>query len=129
TSTGAFPGRTFTPTEVRACLPASPNTSTSKSENPFITRGCSPNPSTEATIPTTLTTRLIRSRLPSAARVFARSNNPAYRAACAPCSTVRSHDQCWDVTASVLLSGAQLHALRSELELDVLSAIVTTQWT
>src|SRR5215469_2582710 len=66
TSTGELPGSPAMPTAERACLPASPNTSTMRSENPLTTSGWSPKPSAELTMPSTLTTRLTRSRLPSA---------------------------------------------------------------
>src|SRR5262252_3537846 len=49
----------------------------------------SPKPSAELTMPSTLTTRLTRSRLPSAVRIFVSMMRPACRAASLPCSTVR----------------------------------------
>jgi hypothetical protein len=41
-----------------------PNTSTIRSEDPFITCGVSPKPSAELTMPRTFATRFTRSRLP-----------------------------------------------------------------
>src|ERR1700730_17899709 len=81
TSTALLKGSPAMPTAERACLPAaSPKTSTIKSENPLMTRGWSPNPSGELTMPRTLTTRLTRSRLPSARCTFASMINPTCRA-------------------------------------------------
>src|SRR5215469_182738 len=57
TSTALLKGSPAIPTAERACFPASPNTSTIKSENPFITFGWSPKSSAELTIPKTFTTR------------------------------------------------------------------------
>src|SRR5439155_15123406 len=71
-STGMPIGSSAMPTAERACRPiASPKTSTMRSENPLITRGWSPKPSAEFTMPSTLTTRLTRSRLSTLARIVA----------------------------------------------------------
>src|SRR5581483_1527463 len=71
-STGTFAGRLPAPAAVRACLPTSgPNTSTSRSEAPFITCGCCVKVGLAFTRPVTLTTRLTRSRLPTSARRLA----------------------------------------------------------
>ena len=48
-STGRFMGREATPKAQRACLPCSPNTSTSKSLRPLATCGCWVNSGVEAT--------------------------------------------------------------------------------
>ena len=50
-----FIGRETIPTAERECRPLSPKTSTIKSENPFITAGCSLKSFVEFTIPVTLT--------------------------------------------------------------------------
>src|SRR6266850_2576682 len=80
-STGMFTGSPAIPTAERACLPmASPNTSTIRSEKPLITFGCSPKPSAEFTMPSTLTTRRTLSRLPRFARTVASRESPTSRA-------------------------------------------------
>ena len=65
TSTGASSGSTATPTALRACTPLSPSTSPSSSLAPLMTPGCPVKSGAEATKPTTLTTRSIRSRSPT----------------------------------------------------------------
>src|SRR5690349_2974440 len=74
TSTGASSGSTATPTALRAWTPLSPRTSPSSSLAPLITAGWPVKSVAEATKPTTLTTRAIRSRSPAtdftAARAF-----------------------------------------------------------
>src|SRR6266508_2455758 len=57
TSTGASSGSTGTPTALRACAPASPNTWPSSSEAPFAICGWPVNSGVEATKASTLTTR------------------------------------------------------------------------
>ena len=79
-STGMPLGSDPTPTAERACRPRSPNTSTSRSEQPLITLGWSPNSGTAFTIPSSFTTRLTRSRLPSSVRITASSASPVERA-------------------------------------------------
>src|SRR6266446_1311704 len=56
-STVMFSGKLLTPTADRACLPASPKTSTSKSEQPLITFGWSRKSSDAFTNPVSFTTR------------------------------------------------------------------------
>src|SRR5207344_2698720 len=65
TSTGVSSGSAITPTALRACLPASPNTSTNSWLAPLITVGCSENQGVLATKPTTLTTRTTADRSPT----------------------------------------------------------------
>ena len=45
------------PTADRACLPASPNTSTNRSDTPLTTAGCSVKVGAELTKPTSFTMR------------------------------------------------------------------------
>src|SRR5439155_1520846 len=90
-STGICIGSEPMPTAERACLPiCSPNTSTMRSEKPFMTLGCSPKSSVAFTMPSTFTMRLTLSRLPSCVRTVARRFSPTSRATCAPCSVERS---------------------------------------
>src|SRR5690606_36620028 len=65
TSTGASSGSTATPTALRACFPASPNTSTSSSLAPLTTCGWPVKPGALATKPTTLTIRTTDDRSPT----------------------------------------------------------------
>ena len=58
---------------IRVCRPASPKTSTSRSEHPSITAGVWLNPGAQLTIPSTFTIRSIRSRSPSSAATVARN--------------------------------------------------------
>jgi hypothetical protein len=79
-STGMLFGSEPMPTAERACLPRSPNTSTNRSEQPLITLGWSVKPGTAFTMPSTLTMRLTRSRLPSSSRITAIRLRPVVRA-------------------------------------------------
>src|SRR5215218_396656 len=79
-STEIWLGSEPMPTAERACLPASPNTSTNKSEQPLITFGCSLKSGTALTIPSIFTTKSTRSSEPSAWRVAASSPSPTRRA-------------------------------------------------
>src|SRR6266568_3206800 len=72
TSTAASSGSDATPTVVRACRPLSPNTSTIRSEAPFMTLGPSRNVGSELMKPPSRTTRTILSRSPSAILTWAR---------------------------------------------------------
>ena len=56
--------KSVTPNALRACLPASPNTSNNNSEQPLVTKWCSVNDSVELTKLITFTTRLTRSKFP-----------------------------------------------------------------
>src|SRR5208282_5867591 len=87
TSTATFTGSEPEPTAKRACLPASPNTSTKRSEAPFTTLGWSANSGTALTKPCTMATRLTRSRLPSCACAWARMLRAQSRAAARPSSS------------------------------------------
>src|SRR5207237_497724 len=90
-STGICIGSEPMPTAERACLPiVSPKTSTMSSQKPFMTFGCSPKSSVALTMPSTFTTRLTLSRLPTCARIVASRLSPTSRATCAPCSVERS---------------------------------------
>jgi len=61
-------------------LPLSPNTSTNRSEQPLITLGWSVKSGVPFTMPSSFTTRLTRSRLPSSAFITASSASPTERA-------------------------------------------------
>ena len=78
------------PTADRAWRPASPKTSTMRSEKPLMTFGWSAKSSVHCTMPSAFTTRRTRSRLPRALRVDARRFRPVSRAASWPCSIVSS---------------------------------------
>src|SRR6266567_1093423 len=81
-STATLRGSEEVPTAALACRPASPNTSTKRSEAPLTTSGCCVNPGAALTKPVTLTTRLTRSRSPSSAMAAcAMTLRPASRAA------------------------------------------------
>src|SRR5215813_2766703 len=79
-STGMPLGSSAIPTAERAWRPCSPKTSTMRSEKPLMTLGCSPKPSAELTMPSTLTMRLTLSRLPSMERAVPRRLTPTSRA-------------------------------------------------
>ena len=76
-------------TAERAWRPASPKISTSRSEAPLTTLGCSVKSGVQLTKPVSLTTRFRRLKSPpQAARAWARSDSAQVRAASAPCSVL-----------------------------------------
>src|ERR1700687_239887 len=81
TSMAASAGRAETPTVVRAWRPLSPNTSTIRSDAPFITFGPSVKPGAELMKPPSRTTRVTLSRSPSAPLTCARRLTAQARAA------------------------------------------------
>src|SRR6266571_1144043 len=87
TSTGTPRGRAARPTAERACLPASPKTSTSSSLAPLTTLGWSWKSGALATKPVTLTTLRTRERSPSSALSAASRLMAQRRAASTPSST------------------------------------------
>src|SRR5262249_41882870 len=87
-STGIPIGSEPMPTAERACLPASPSTSTKRSEQPLMTLGWSANSGTAFTMPSTFTTRFTLSRLPSSWRITASRSRPTVRACLYASSTV-----------------------------------------
>src|SRR6185503_16133506 len=89
-STGMPIGSEPMPTAERACLPASPNTCTKRSEQPLMTLGCSENSGVAFTMPSSFTTRFTRSRLPSSSRITARRSRPTVRACWYASSRVKS---------------------------------------
>ena len=72
-------GNSASPTALRVCRPALPNTSTRRSEQPSMTAGVWLNPGATLTIPKTLTIRSIRSKSPSSACSVARIDNAVTR--------------------------------------------------
>ena len=70
--------------------PASPNAAASSSLAPFITAGCPVKPGALATKPTTLTTRVTRSRSPMSARTAAIAFSAHCAAIAAACSGLTS---------------------------------------
>ena len=79
-STEMFIGSVPMPTAARAWRPASPNTSTIRSEQPLITFGWSPKPGIALTMPSTFSTFSTRSSEPKAARAADSSTSPVRRA-------------------------------------------------
>src|SRR6516162_3697297 len=79
-STEIWFGSMTLPTAERACCPASPNTSTNRSEQPLMTFGESLKFGTALTMPSSLTMKSTRSSEPSASRMAARSPSPTRRA-------------------------------------------------
>src|SRR5215470_2080025 len=79
-STEIWFGSMTLPTAERACRPASPNTSTNRSEQPLMTFGESLKFGTALTMPSSLTMKSTRSSEPSASRMAARSPSPTRRA-------------------------------------------------
>ena len=73
-------GKEATPTAERACRPASPKTSTNKSEQPLITAGCSQKSGAALTIPNIFSIFTTRLRDPSDSRIAASKTIPAQRA-------------------------------------------------
>ena len=69
-----FTGSEFVPTAERACLPFSPNTSTSRSEAPLMTCGCSWKGYAQGTRPISVTIRRTLSRSPT--RALSEPSNP-----------------------------------------------------
>jgi|GEM_PF-6883416 len=78
-------GRLPTPIADRACF--APNTCSNRSEHPLITRECSRKSGTALTMPSSLITRLARSRSPSSPFRIARMLSPTRRA-CSAASSV-----------------------------------------
>src|SRR5689334_8762813 len=89
-STAPPRGSAATPIADRECRPAAPNTAASNSLAPSTTAGCCTKPGAQATNPSTVSTRSIRSRSPSSARRTESAFSAHHRAASAPCSTLRS---------------------------------------
>ena len=83
-STAIWPGSDPMPTALRAPMPRSrPNTSAKSSLQPLITLGWSGKSGVQLTMPSSLMTRVTRSRLPSSERSVARIARPTCRAAAA----------------------------------------------
>ena len=72
---------------LRACRPISPNTSTARSEAPFITTACWVNPAGAAMKPPSRTMRATLSRSPAAAFSCATRLMKQSRAAATPSAT------------------------------------------
>src|SRR5262245_12149257 len=90
TSTQMPRGSSVTPIAVREWRPASPNTSTMRSEKPSSTSACWSKPGALFTIPNAFTIWRTRFRLPSAFRTVDRTARPTRRAASYPSSRVSS---------------------------------------
>src|SRR5665213_1675694 len=91
TSQATLRGRDPAPTAARAWRPASPRTSTKRSEAPFATSGCCVNPGTAFTKAVTFTQRFTLSRSPPHAALICASTLMAQiRAAALPSSTEMS---------------------------------------
>src|SRR5690606_31683704 len=90
TSTGTSSGRAATPTALRACTPASPNTSPISSLAPLITCGWPENDGSLATNPTSLTTRRTADSSPTSALTAAIPFSAQIRASSAARSGVTS---------------------------------------
>src|SRR5260364_24892 len=119
-STHAPSGNCATPKAPRACLPASPNTSTSSSEAPFVTRCASVKPGVALTRLDNFTMRLTRFRSPvCACRVASRSiatARPVSVVMSAPSLPARSRPSFCDMAGQIhkraALSAHQISAHR-----------------
>src|SRR5450830_1419402 len=100
TSKAASAGNAATPTVERAWRPLSPNTSTIRSEAPFITFGPSAKPGAELMKSPSRTTRLTLSRSPSAPLICARRLTAQARAACCP-SSIDTPPPSWPLATSL----------------------------